>query len=54
MVGRVVRALVALDGLVIGAVLVKASITGVQAREILPFTLLLMVASIPVALPGSW
>jgi len=53
-VGKIAKALVALDALVIGAVLVKASITGLQVREILPFTLLLMVASIPVALPATF
>lgn len=51
---RIVRALVALDFLLVAAVLTYAGIVGLPLAEILPFALILLIASVPVALPATF
>jgi H+-transporting ATPase len=50
----IVQSLVALDLVLVAAVLVYAVETGMKASEILPFALILLVASVPVALPATF
>lgn len=50
----VVKYLVALDVLLVAALLVYAMITGIPLAEIVPFALILLVASVPVALPATF
>ena len=40
--------------MLVAAVLVYAALTGIPAREVLPFALILLVASVPVALPATF
>jgi H+-transporting ATPase len=54
LVVRIAKSLIALDVIVVAAVVVKAAATGLAVAEILPFTLLLLVASVPVALPVTF
>jgi H+-transporting ATPase len=50
----IVRYLVAIDVVLVVAVLVYALTSGLQFFDILPFTLILLVASVPVALPATY
>lgn len=50
----IVKYLVALDVLLVAALLVYAMITGIPLAEIVPFALILLVASVPVALPATF
>jgi H+-transporting ATPase len=50
----IVRYLVALDALLVAVVLIYAMATGIALREILPFALILLVASIPAALAATF
>ncbi|MBE3604380.1 plasma-membrane proton-efflux P-type ATPase [bacterium] len=50
----IVKALVAMDGALAAAVLAFAIIAGLPMRDALPFVLILMVASVPVALPATF
>ncbi len=50
----VVKNLVFLDGILALAVLVYALAAGIGLQEILPFVLILLVASVPVALPATF
>ncbi len=50
----IVRYLVLMDGLLVAAILVYATMTGMPLAEILPFALILLVASVPVALPATF
>jgi H+-transporting ATPase len=50
----IVRYLVIFDALLGAIVIVYALMTGVPLGEILPFTLILLVASVPVALPATF
>jgi H+-transporting ATPase len=51
---RIVRALVALDAVLVAAVLAWALATGLPLADLLPFALMLLVASVPVALPTTF
>ncbi len=51
---QIVRYLVGLDFLVTGILLVRAASTGAPLARVLPFLLMLLVASIPVALPATF
>lgn len=51
---RIVKYLVILDALLAAAVLAYAMITGISLKEILPFALILLIASVPVALPATF
>ena len=51
---RIVRVLIALDGAVAAVVLVRAVATDVPIGEIVPFVLMLLVASVPVALQATF
>ncbi len=50
----IVRHLVVLDAFLVAVVMIYALATGISLREILPFALILLVASIPVALPATF
>ncbi len=50
----IVKALVAMDGALAAAVLAFAIVAGLPMRDALPFVLILMVASVPVALPATF
>ena len=54
MIFRIVRVLVAFDVLLIAALLVYAAWSGLALRDVLPFALILLVASVPVALPATF
>ena len=54
MIFTVVKYLVAFDVVLAGFVLIYALSAGMGARDILPFCLMLLVASIPVALPATF
>jgi H+-transporting ATPase len=50
----IIRYLIALDVVLVAAVLVYALAAGIALSEILPFALILLVASVPVALPATF
>ncbi len=50
----IVRYLVSLDAVLVAALIVYALATGLPLAEVLPFTLILLVASVPVALPATF
>ncbi len=50
----IVKYLVILDAVLVGALLVYAGFTSMPWSEVLPFALILLVASVPVALPGMF
>lgn len=50
----IVKYLVALDVALIAVLLVYSLLTGIPLAEILPFSLMLLVASVPVALPATF
>ncbi|SRR5579875_820522 len=50
----IVRYMVALDGALVAALLVYSLAVGIPLREMLPFALILLVASVPVALPATF
>jgi H+-transporting ATPase len=51
---RIVRYLVTLDVVLVLALLAYAMATGMALHELLPFALILLVASVPVALPATF
>ena len=51
---KIVTALVILDATLVVAVLVYALVAAIPLGEILPFALILLVASVPVALPATF
>jgi H+-transporting ATPase len=51
---RVVWALLALDGALVVAILAYGIVTDLPLSELLPFVLILVVASVPVALPATF
>ena len=51
---RIVKYLVALDALLVAALLIFAFVSGLPLRDMLPFALILLVASVPVALPATF
>lgn len=50
----IVRYLVAIDLLLIAIIMVYAIVGGIALSEIIPFALILLVASVPVALPATY
>ena len=50
----IVKYLVALDLLLVVAILVYAIVGGIPLAEIIPFALILLIASVPVALPATY
>ena len=50
----IIKYLVALDVALIAVLLVYSLLTGIPLAEILPFSLMLLVASVPVALPATF
>jgi H+-transporting ATPase len=54
LVFRIVWALLALDGALVVAIVIYAVVTHLPAREIVPFVLILVIASVPVALPATF
>lgn len=50
----IVRVLIAVDAVLIAALLVYAALVDLPLREVLPFALILLVASVPVALPATF
>ncbi|MHB1566018.1 MAG: plasma-membrane proton-efflux P-type ATPase [Acidiferrobacter sp.] len=50
----IVRYLVILDGFLVASILIYATTTQMPLAEILPFALILFVASVPVALPATF
>ncbi|OIQ86599.1 calcium-transporting ATPase 1 [mine drainage metagenome] len=54
LVFRIVWALLAMDGALVVAIVGYAVATHLPAREILPFVLILVIASVPVALPATF
>ncbi len=51
---RIVRYLVTLDAVLIVALFIYAIVTGMALHDLLPFALILLVASVPVALPATF
>jgi H+-transporting ATPase len=51
---RIVRYMVLMDGVLVLALLAYAAATGIPFKEIIPFALILLVASVPVALPATF
>lgn len=51
---QIVRILMAVDAVLITILLIYALATGLALREVLPFALILLVASVPVALPATF
>ena len=54
MIFKIVRILIAIDAVLITALLVYATWADLPLREVLPFALILLVASVPVALPATF
>ena len=50
----IVRYLVALDAILVAALLLYSWIHGIAITEVLPFALILLVASVPIALPATY
>jgi len=50
----IVKYLLVMDGLLVIAIIIFAAITGIPMEEVLPFALILLIASIPVALPPTF
>jgi len=50
----IVRYLVALDAILVAALLLYSWIYGIALTEVLPFALILLVASVPIALPATF
>ena len=51
---RIVQYLVILDAVLVAALLLFAWLTGLPLQDMLPFALILLVASVPVALPATF
>jgi H+-transporting ATPase len=51
---KIVRILIAIDAVLIAALLVYAAWADLPLRDVLPFALILLVASVPVALPATF
>ncbi|MGB5949937.1 MAG: plasma-membrane proton-efflux P-type ATPase [Parvibaculum sp.] len=51
---KIVRVLIAIDAMLIAALLVYAARADLPLRDVLPFALILLVASVPVALPATF
>ncbi|MBS0560070.1 MAG: plasma-membrane proton-efflux P-type ATPase [Proteobacteria bacterium] len=51
---RILRILVAIDAALVAALLVYAAWADLPLRDVLPFALILLVASVPVALPATF
>ncbi|MDE2465548.1 MAG: plasma-membrane proton-efflux P-type ATPase [Alphaproteobacteria bacterium] len=54
MIFRIVRVLVVVDAVLIAMLLVYAAWADLALRDVLPFALILLVASVPVALPATF
>lgn len=54
MVLQIVKYLVAIDVFLVSAILIYSSLAGLKLSDILPFALILLVASIPIALPATF
>jgi H+-transporting ATPase len=50
----IAKYLVILDGILVGIVLIYALVSGLPMTDMLPFALILLVASVPVALPATF
>ena len=50
----IIKYLIAMDGILVAAILVYAGITGIPMEDMLPFALILLIASVPVALPPTF
>lgn len=50
----IVKYLVALDAILVAALLLYSWINGIAITEVLPFALILLVASVPIALPATY
>lgn len=50
----IVRYLVALDAILVAALLIYSLATGLPLTEVIPFALILLVASVPIALPVTY
>ena len=51
---RIVRVLIAVDVVLVAVLLIYAAQANMQLRDVLPFALILLVASVPVALPATF
>lgn len=51
---KIVRILIAIDAILIAGLLAYAAWAGLPFRDVLPFALILLVASVPVALPATF
>ncbi|MBU6472064.1 MAG: plasma-membrane proton-efflux P-type ATPase [Alphaproteobacteria bacterium] len=54
MIFKIVRILIAIDAVLITALLIYSTWADLPLREVLPFALILLVASVPVALPATF
>ena len=50
----IVKHLIALDAILVGGLLIYAWSTGMPPSDVLPFALILLIASVPVALPATF
>lgn len=50
----IIKYLLVMDGVIVIAILVYAAITGIPMEDMLPFALILLIASVPVALPPTF
>ena len=50
----IVKYLVTLDAILVGALLLYSWMNGIAVTEVLPFALILLVASVPIALPATY
>ncbi len=50
----IVRYLIALDAVLVGALLIYAMVAALPLAQVVPFALILLVASVPVALPATF
>lgn len=51
---KIVRVLIAIDAVLVTALLAYAALADLPLRDVLPFALILLVASVPVALPATF
>lgn len=51
---KIVRYLIALDAVLVAAVIAYAPLAGLPFAEVLPFALILLVASVPISLPATF
>ncbi len=54
LITSIIKYLLAMDGVLVVAILAYAAVTGIPMEDMLPFALILLIASVPVALPPTF